>query len=361
RLALAGTPVDVRLQTNYPWNGEVRLDVTPTRPVEGTFALRLPAWCQRPTLRLNGKAFEPQRDRGRAVITRRWEAGDSIELQLPMPPRLVRSHPKVAANAGCAAIARGPFVYCLESLDHDVALERMYLSDSPKLQAVHRDDLFPDREMQGIEAITTQARVRHPAPDDVPLYGDAAEYAAHQTTPLLAIPFYLHSNREPSDRLVWTPLSAERAALPAIPTLAGRAQFTASHCWTSDTIDALNDELLPTASDDGNIPRFTWWDHRGTAEWIHCDLDEATKISEVQVYWWDERRVGAHCRTPQHWRVSTLGEDGWQPIANQTRGGVAIDCFNSVVFPKQRLKTIRIDVQLQPGWSGGILELQLKP
>jgi len=98
---LNGTRVTVEQTTDYPFDSAVRIDVTPTAPTTFTLALRIPAWCQGPTL--DGTPVE----HGYARVTREWHPGDHLDLQLPMPPTTVESN-------GRTAEMRGPLVYCTE-------------------------------------------------------------------------------------------------------------------------------------------------------------------------------------------------------------------------------------------------------
>ena len=149
--------------------------------------------------------------------------------------------------------------------------------------------------------------------------------------------------------------------LPA-PTPAARATASASHCWSHDTVAALNDQIEPAKSDDTTIPRFTWWDHRGTREWVEYDFERPERLASTEVYWWDERRIQAHCRVPQSWRVLYLAADGqWQPVPGASGFGVAMDAYNRVTFEPVTTKALRLEVQLQPEWSGGILEWRAEP
>ena len=139
------------------------------------------------------------------------------------------------------------------------------------------------------------------------------------------------------------------------PTLASRARPSASHCGPSDTVSALNDQVEPSASDDTKSPRFTWWDHRGTREWVQYDFDQPTQVSAAEVYWWDERRINAHCRVPRSWRLLYQSGNTWEPVRSAA-AGVEMDLFNRVVFDRVETKALRLEVQLEPDWSGGILE-----
>jgi hypothetical protein len=155
---------------------------------------------------------------------------------------------------------------------------------------------------------------------------------------------------------VWLPRDpAGCRALPR-PTLAGTSKPSASHTWELDTVLALNDRLEPRDSCDHDIPRFTWWDHRGTVEWVQYELPGPTRVGAVAVYWFDDTGRGS-CRVPASWRLLARGEgDTWQPVASAAPFGVAKDAWNRVSFVPLTANALRLEVQLQPGVSGGILE-----
>jgi hypothetical protein len=116
----------------------------------------------------------------------------------------------------------------------------------------------------------------------------------------------------------------------------------------------------PTASDDATIPRFTWWDHRGTKEWVQYDFDGPQKVSTVEVYWWDERRIKADCRVPQSWRLLYKDGDQWKAVSGTSQYGTKMDGYNRVTFDPVVAGGLRIEVQLQSNWSGGILEWRVE-
>ena len=157
---------------------------------------------------------------------------------------------------------------------------------------------------------------------------------------------------------VWIPRSPADA-LPA--SIAESATPTASHTNPSDTLSALNDGHKPKASDDESISRFTWWDHRGTAEWVQYTFDHPQRISAVSVYWWDETRLHRHCRVPESWKLMYRTADGkWAPVEEASPYGTKMDEFNRVTFKPIETTAIRIDAQLQPNWSAGILQWQIE-
>jgi hypothetical protein len=138
-----------------------------------------------------------------------------------------------------------------------------------------------------------------------------------------------------------------------------RDQVSASHCNESDTTEALNDGRLPKSSSDSSIPRFTWWDHKGTSEWVEYTFNKPRKVSQTEVYWFDDTGRG-HCRLPKSWRVQWLDGQTWRPVKNTSDYEIAKDRFNKVAFAPVTTKQIRLVVDLQPDFSGGILEWRVQ-
>jgi len=159
---------------------------------------------------------------------------------------------------------------------------------------------------------------------------------------------------------VWIPETPDLADPMPVRTIASQARPSASHCWQHDTLTALNDQIEPRASDNTNIPRFTWWDHRGTKEWGQYNFDRLYKVSSVEIYWWDERRIKAHCRVPQSWGLFYRAAETWKPVTGASEYGTSMDKYNRVTFDPVKTDGLRIEVKLQPNWSGGILEWKVK-
>jgi uncharacterized protein len=122
-------------QTNYPWSGEVQLKVTPdSTKADFEVKLRIPAWCDKYTVEVNGKPVENLKtDKGYLTLARTWMRNDVVKLRMLMPVKVIAADPRVKANAGKRAIQRGPLVYCVEEQDNrHLDFNEMVLS--PKTQ-----------------------------------------------------------------------------------------------------------------------------------------------------------------------------------------------------------------------------------
>ena len=185
-------------ETGYPWDGDVRMTVSPRKPAAFTVALRIPGWCRSARLSVNGRGVSVKAitRKGYARIRRRWERGDRIELVLPMPVERVLAHPRARQVCGRVALVRGPVVYCLEQTDNGPELNDIRLPRGAKLGSKLEKRLFG-----GTVVVHGTALRRANAGRTNALYSAAPpEYVKTRIT---AIPYCLWANREPGEMLVW--------------------------------------------------------------------------------------------------------------------------------------------------------------
>jgi uncharacterized protein len=359
---LDGEPVEIVQKTDYPWSGKIGVTVSPKTAREFALRVRIPAWTRGKvlpsdlyryedatpaewTLSVNGKAVDAKLIEGFAVLDRQWKPGDVVELDLPMSVRRVLANEQIEYDRGRVAIERGPLVYCVEGADHDGNVLDMWLADNVELTPEHKADL-----LGGVTVLKGQA---------MGAYREEAGTIGGRPKPITMIPYYAWCHRGANEMQVWIPQSPNLAVVPPLPTIAGTSKVTASHTWRGDNGAALNDQLEPENSNDHGIPRFTWWDHRGTTEWVQYDLAKPTTVSKVGVYWFDDTGQGS-CRVPQSWKLLYRNGDQWKPVETSAELSTDKDRFIEVEFTPVKTDALRIEVQLQPNFSGGILEWQVK-
>ena len=118
-----GAAIKIAQQTEYPWKGTVEISVDPAAETEFSLFIRIPGWAEGETVGMKWpKPFATRHDPVQRAgeyfeIHRRWKAGDKVEIDFGMQPRLVRANPLVREDAGRVAVERGPLVYCLEQPD----------------------------------------------------------------------------------------------------------------------------------------------------------------------------------------------------------------------------------------------------
>ena len=116
-VTIDGKKVVMKQETDYPWDGLVKLTVTSEQPLGKELRIRIPGWCKSYTLSVNGNKVDSTTDKGYTVI-KEWKTGDLIVLNMDMPVEKVSADPRVRQNTGKRALQRGPLVYCLEETDN---------------------------------------------------------------------------------------------------------------------------------------------------------------------------------------------------------------------------------------------------
>ena len=181
-----------------------------------------------------------------------------------------------------------------------------------------------------------------------------------EKTTLHYTPYFAWGNQDAGELAVWIPTNPEELTPAMTPNEATRngLTMTASHCNATDTIASLLDDKEPSTSNDASIPRHTFWDHRGTDEWLQIDLDEPKQLSSLAVYWFDDEGTGA-CRTPATWHLETRVGNDWTRLET-TPPGTARNTWNKVTFTPQETTSIRLKIQLKNNASAGLLGLRLQ-
>ena len=211
----SGGPAVVSVNTDYPWDGRitVAIEEAPTASVPWTLSLRIPQWCTGFTVQHADQTLDEASapvDDGWLRLTRTWQPGERVVLELDMEPRLTKADPRVDAVRGCVAIERGPLVYCLEQVDHPGGgLDDVVIDTARPLAAKHRPDL-----LGGVTTVLGSGYRRTIAPQNWWPYpsapastaaADGREPAANSRIELVAIPYYAWANRRDGAMRVWLP------------------------------------------------------------------------------------------------------------------------------------------------------------
>ncbi len=199
-LTIGGKPVAITQKTRYPWDGKIDITVTPEQAQTFTLNLRIPGWCSDATLEVAGVAVDLKKsvkiNKGYAAITRTWQPGDRVTLNLAMPVERVYGHPKIRQAAGRVALQRGPIVYCLESVDNVTnELDRIALPDNAKLKVVYKKDLL------GGVAVIQGSGAMIDDDDNQDLF--RTEKPKGRRVKFTAVPYCVWDNRKPGSMRVW--------------------------------------------------------------------------------------------------------------------------------------------------------------
>jgi len=185
-----GKEVNISQTTNYPWDGQIKVVVAPKENSEFTVKFRVPGWSrnevlpsdlytyantlkEEPTISINGEKLDVAIQDGYFVVTRMWNANDTVELNFPMEVRMVATNEKVEDDRGKLALEYGPLVYAVEEVDNP-AIDDITVSASEEF-SVQKESI-----LDGVNTITNNE--------------------------LKAIPYYAWSNRGIGKMKVWLPI-----------------------------------------------------------------------------------------------------------------------------------------------------------
>jgi DUF1680 family protein len=206
---LVNGDVAVKMETNYPWDGNIKLTLSSEKKINYALHVRIPGWAQNNpvpgglyryadsssstfTITINGKSADYAIMKGYAVLNREWKKGDIVELHLPMEIRKIIAREEVTADNDRMALQRGPLVYCVEGTDNKNHVWNVLLPAETKFTTVNENILS-----EAVVALKAEAPVVTPNPD-----GNAVKTINKTIT---AIPYYTWANRGANAMEVWLP------------------------------------------------------------------------------------------------------------------------------------------------------------
>ncbi len=210
------TKVTIEQKTGYPWNGNIEITINPDRVKKFAVKLRIPNWARNEAIpgnlynftahhdenlkiALNGHQISPFIEKGYAIIKRKWEKGDKINLELPMPVRFVTADERVKDDAGKIAVQRGPFIYCAEWPDNNTGnILNLIVDTAAQVNTGFSKDL-----LGGVQVITFTGRQSFKSDEGI------TELAYPERVTLIPYPYW--NNRGPGQMMVWLPVNIEAA------------------------------------------------------------------------------------------------------------------------------------------------------
>ena len=373
-----GTVVKISEETDYPFREAITFRISADKPVSFPLYLRIPGWCRKPAVRVNNRPLHGRSESlSYLIVERAWRDGDVVKLELPFPVSVRRWE----KNHNAASIDYGPLTFSLRigenwkrygtnsqwpewevvpmtPWNYGLLLDE----DNPtkSIRIVRREGLLPNNpflpESTPVELRARARRIPSWKLDRLGLVGEL------QNSPV--------RSQESIEFVNLIPMGAARLRITSFPVVGlgkNANQWTepkaspviASHCFARDTVDAMIDGREPKNSSDGSIPRFTWWDHRGTSEWVEWGFPKKRKVSATSVYWFDDG-PGGGCRVPESWQGFYRVGERWHPIAEASPAGTALNVYNRVTFSPVEAEGLKIEVRLKKGYSSGILEWKVE-
>ena len=353
---IGGTKVGLKQETDYPWNGAVKLTVNPEQSKAFTMKVRIPGWVQEQsnknvTIKVNGNTVSAAAEKGYATITRTWAKGDVVAIDMPMEIRKTEADPNIVTNKGRVALQRGPIVYCMEKagnaqLNEDIENFdplKIVIPRDAKLKATYSKDL-----LKGVVEITGEAKYS--------LYGELLPIK------IQAVPYYAWNNRgddgvyvpgqeEPkngsSGMLIWTMAdqAIEGAAVASADDAGPKAKISADKTYSGARIEGVHDPSFePSSSTLGNGLGWSNWTvpRDDTPHWLMYEWDEEITTQQMQVYWfenfpWD--------RFPGSLKIQYKDANGeWQDAVmhQEYKDLVALHQYNVIDIDQITTKAVRL-------------------
>ncbi|HEY4874009.1 MAG TPA: beta-L-arabinofuranosidase domain-containing protein [Puia sp.] len=208
-LQIGKSNIGIEQQTNYPWDGNVKINISPEKKTKMALHIRIPGWAngkavpgdlyrfvnketKKFSLKINGTDIAYNLQKGYAIIDREWKKGDIVELNLPMEVKEVVANDSVSADAGKAALQRGPLVYCIEGSDNNKKAWNILLPADAKFNTDFQKNL-----LDGVTTISIELPVLTVSSDGLSILTEKKL--------VTAIPYYSWANRGGDDMQVWIP------------------------------------------------------------------------------------------------------------------------------------------------------------
>lgn len=198
---LDGSQLKLTQETQYPWEGKVKISILTCKQEPFEIQLRIPDWAEGASIQVNGEDANEIAIPGTfAIIERVWKTGDVITLEMPMDIHFVEGHPRIEEVRNQVAIKRGPIVYCIESPDlpKDHNILDVYLNRNASLESEYKADF-----LGGLTVIQGNVFLRMDKGEGMYRRLNRPTWEAVKTT---FIPYFAWSNRGTAEMTVFAPI-----------------------------------------------------------------------------------------------------------------------------------------------------------
>lgn len=195
-----GSPLKMNQDTNYPWEGFVKLTIESCKSSAFEIKVRIPEWAKGSVLKVNNEDVDVAVVPGTfAKIYRKWKAGDTIVLDMPMEIKRIEGHNRIEEVRNQIAVKRGPIVYCVESPDlpKDTSILDVYINGNGELKATHDENV-----LGGVTLIETELFLRQDKTEDMYQEISIPRFVSHKTQ---LVPYFAWSNRGQAEMTVFIP------------------------------------------------------------------------------------------------------------------------------------------------------------
>jgi DUF1680 family protein len=207
-LQVNGKDVELSQTTDYPWSGDIALEVKKNSAGRFALKIRIPGWVRNQpvpsnlyaysdslqlqySVSVNGRQVESDLKSGYFTVERNWKRGDRVSVHFDMAARTVVANAAVAADKGRVAVERGPIVYCAEGVDNAFDMRTAVINQYPEFVETASPDM-----LRGIVRLQTDAQTLTRTSDGRLIATDVK---------LNLIPYYAWCHRGAGMMRVWLP------------------------------------------------------------------------------------------------------------------------------------------------------------
>ncbi len=186
----------VKLSSEFPWNGQTKLQICKDMEKEYSFGFRIPGWCEKYDISVDDGVQRIEKA-GYLYLTKKWKKGEEIRLYFHMTVTGIVANQMVREDIGRIAVKRGPLVYCMEEIDNGKNLHLLKLKlplESKEEKVFELGHKFIRINVSGVRNRLRNTNV---------LYQKYEEETADEVI-LKYIPYYIWNNRGEGEMQVWT-------------------------------------------------------------------------------------------------------------------------------------------------------------
>ncbi|HHJ09542.1 MAG TPA: glycoside hydrolase family 127 protein [Bacteroidetes bacterium] len=354
-LTMDGQLIKIIQDSNYPWDGNIMITLEPEESRKFSLSMRIPNWARGKVVpsdlytfknesypeisaSVNGKSVSVDIEEGYLTITRTWEKGDQINLDIPMPIQIIQANENIVFDRNKVAIQKGPIVYCAEWPDNPGGkVLNLILDYKKKMTTEFREDLLGGVNVIHAKGYSTSRT----------LEGDTTISDIHNIT---LIPYYVWANRGPGEMRVWL-ATDKKGTIPApAPTIAARSKVTAS--VESPTLFALNDQVYPENSILREIPGLYFSSNQKKTAWIQYNFDKTEKVKKIKTYWLNKNNF----TIPESWDIQYINGTTWSSVDQKDTIHNQEDTYLEIDFTPIETNTLRFNFDMNDSDRMGILE-----
>ncbi|MFN3839933.1 MAG: glycoside hydrolase family 127 protein [Cyclobacteriaceae bacterium] len=216
-ITLGKQVIPVSMQTNYPWEGAVKIKLDPKQKLKFDLHIRIPGWSrgnavpgdlyrfigfseQPPVVKVNGQVAKWTEQNGYILLNRTWQKGDMVEVSFAMPVNKIVARYEVKQNEDRIALQRGPLLFCVEGADNGGKAWDFIVNPDTEYQVVFKKDLLGGIMTLQFNATSITG-------------GEEGAEVKKINRPITAIPYYAWNNRGPNEMQVWLPTKVKEVRI----------------------------------------------------------------------------------------------------------------------------------------------------